>query len=61
MTTIIGQAYESLESGDALSIPRLRQQKSLLSEKLDVLSKLDDEMIEMVAEEELDHELNRQT
>ena len=59
MTRIIGQAYESLESGDALSVPRLRQQKSLLSEKLDVLSKLDDELIEMVAKEELDHEVEQ--
>ena len=59
MTRIIGQASESLESGDTLSVPRLRQQKSLLSEKLYVLSKLDDELIEMVAEEELDHEVEQ--
>ena len=59
VTRIIGQAYERLESGDALSVQRLRQQKSLLSEKLDVLSKLDDELIEMVAEEELDHEVEQ--
>ena len=50
MTRIIGQAYES---------PRLRQQKSLPSEKLDVISKLDDELIKMVAEEELDHEVEQ--
>ena len=56
---IIGRAYESLESGDALSVPRLRQQKLLLSEELDILSKLDDELIEMAAEEELDHEVEQ--
>ena len=59
VTRIIGQASESLESGDTLSVPRLRQQKSLLSEKLYVLSKLDDELIKMVAEEELDHEVEQ--
>ena len=37
----------------------LRIQKSLLSEKLDVLSKLDNELIEMVAKEELDHEVEQ--
>ena len=59
VTRIVGQVYESLESGDALSVPRLRQQKSLLSGKLDLLSKLDDELIEMVAEDELDHEVEQ--
>ena len=57
VTRIVGQVYESLESGDALSVPRLRQQKSLLSGKLDVLSKLDDELTKMVAEDELEHKV----
>ena len=34
-------------------------QKSLLSGKLDVLSKLDDELIEMVTEKELDYEIEQ--
>ena len=59
VTRIVGQVYESLESGDALSVPRLRQQKSLLSGKFDVLSKLDDELAKMVAEDELDHEVEQ--
>ena len=59
VTRIVGQVYESLESGDALSVPRLRQQKSLLSGKLDILSKLGDELIEMVTEDELDHEVEQ--
>ena len=59
MTRIVGQVYESLESGDALSVPRLRQQKSLLSGKLDILSKLGDELIEMVTEDELDYEVEQ--
>ena len=56
VTRIVGQVYESLESGEALNLSRLRQQKSLLSGKLDVLLKLDDELIEMVAE---DNEVER--
>ena len=59
VTRIVSQVYESLESGEALNLPRLRQQKSQLSGKLDVLSKLDDELIEMVAEDELDAEVEQ--
>ena len=59
VTRIVSQVYESLESGEALNLPRLRQQKSQLSGKLDVLSKLDDELIEMVAEDELDTEVEQ--
>ena len=59
VTRIISQVYESLESGEALNLPRLRQQKLQLSGKLDVLSKLDDELIEMVAEDELDVEVEQ--
>ena len=58
-TRIISQVYESLESREALNLPRLRQQKLQLSGKLDVLSKLDDELIEMVAEDELDVEVEQ--
>ena len=59
VTRIVSQVYENLESGEALNLPRLRQQKSLLSGKLDVLSRLDDELIEMVAEDELDNEVEQ--
>ena len=59
VTRIISQVYESLESGEALNLPRLRQQKLQLSGKLDVLLKLDDELIEMVAEDELDVEVEQ--
>lgn len=58
-TRIIGQVYENLESRDGINVPKLRQQKLLLSGKLDVLSKLDDELIEMVAEDELDSEVEQ--
>ena len=59
VTRIVYQVYKSLESGGALSVPRLRQQKSLLPWKLDVLSKLDEELIEIGAEDELDHEVEQ--
>jgi hypothetical protein len=59
VTRIVCQVYESLESGEALNLPRLRKQKSQLSGKLDVLSKLDDELIKMVAEDELDAEVEQ--
>ena len=59
VTRIVGQVYEGLESGETLNLPRLRQQRSQLSGKLDVLSKLDDELIEMVAEDELGTEVEQ--
>ena len=55
----ISQVYEGLESGDARSVPSLRQQKLLLSGKLDLLLRLDDELIEMVVKNELDHEVEQ--
>ena len=59
VTRIVGQVYESLECEEALNLPKLRQQKLLLAEKLNVLSKLDDELIEMVGEDELDSEVEQ--
>ena len=62
MTRIIGQIYETLEYGEALNLPRLRQQKSLLFGKLDALTYLDDELLEMVVKGKLDNEIaNRST
>ena len=60
VTRMVGQVYESLESGEALNVPRLRQQKSLLSGELAVLLKLDDaNSSEMVATDELDNEIEQ--
>ncbi len=56
VTRIIAQVDDTLESTD---LSRLRQYKMSLSEKLEVLSKLDDELIEMVDEEELDNEVEQ--
>ena len=59
VTRILTQVYESLDSTEELNSTRLRQQKQSLSGKLDVLSKLDEELIELVPEEELDNEVDQ--
>ena len=59
VTRIIGQVYEQLESEGPLNLPRLRQRKILLAEKRDILSKLDDELIEMVDEDDLEDKVEQ--
>lgn len=59
VTRIIGQVAENLESPDGPNLSRLRQHKISLSEKMEVLSKLDNELIEIVEEEELDNEVEQ--
>lgn len=58
-TRIMGQTYENLGSGEGPNLSRLRQQKVSLTEKLELLSKLDDELIEVVTEEELEAEVEQ--
>ena len=48
ITKIVSKVYDNLESSDGPSLSRLRQQKLLLYGKLEVLTKLDDELIELV-------------
>ena len=59
ITRIIGQVYENLESRDGPNLPRLKQHKVSLSGKLEVLSKLDYELIELVGVEDLDSEVEQ--
>ena len=59
VTRIVDQVYEVLQADDSFNIPRLKQQRMTLSGKLDVLSKLDDELIESIDEEELDEEVEQ--
>ena len=59
VTKIIKQVYECLESLDDTSSSRLRQQKTLLSEKERVLSALDEEIMNLVSDEELDTEVEQ--
>ena len=59
VTRIVDQVYEVLRAEDGLSVPKLKQQKLTLSGKLDVLSKLDDELIELIHEEEMDEEVEQ--
>ena len=58
VTRILTQVYELLDSTEELNSMRLRQWKQPLSGKLDVLSKLDKELIELVPEE-LDNEVDQ--
>ena len=59
VTRILTQIYESLESTEQPNLARLRQQKQSLSGKLETLSKLDDELTELVDEDELDNEISQ--
>jgi len=54
VTRIIGQVEEAIASADTCRLKQLRQS---LSDKSSVLSKLDDELIELVEEEELEETL----
>ena len=56
VTRLLGQLDEALESAD---VRRLRQLKQSLIDKLDILSKLDDELIQLVEEEQLDTEVEQ--
>ena len=61
VTRITGKVSEALESDEPPDLVhvRLSQYKVALSEKLDVLSKLDNELLEMVEEDDLDHEVEQ--
>ena len=56
VTRIIGQVEEALESADARRLKQLRQS---LTDKSAILSKLDDELIEIVEEEQLESEVEQ--
>ena len=56
VTRLLGQLDEALESAD---VRRLRQLKQSLIDKLDILSKLDDKLIQLVEEEQLDTEVEQ--
>ena len=56
VTRIISQVEEAIASAD---VCRLKQLRRSLSDKLSVLSKLDDELIKLVKEEELEAEVEQ--
>jgi hypothetical protein len=56
VTRLLGQVDETVASAD---VCRLKQLKQSLNGKLDVLSKLDDDLIELVDEEHLDAEVEQ--
>lgn len=56
VTRLLGQLDEALELAD---VRRLKQLKQSLIDKLDILLKLDDELIQSVEEEQLDAEVEQ--
>ena len=54
-----GQVDKTLESADTHDVRRLKQLKQSLVSKLDILSKTDDELIELVNEQQLDAEVEQ--
>ena len=56
VTRLIGQVDEAIDSKD---VRRMRQLKQSLTDKSNVLAKLDDELIELVGEEELETEVEQ--
>ena len=59
VTRIIGQVKENLETVDGPNLAKLRQQKLSLSGKVGVLCKLDEELLDMIKEDELEHEVEQ--
>ena len=58
---IISQIYETMESTDEVEtiITKLKQYKLALQEKLEVFKQLDDEILQLVDDEEVDHEIEQ--
>ena len=57
-TRLVGQLKDNLEQEDGPDIPRLRQQRVSLTTKLDILVKLDDEILDMTVEDEIEQEID---
>ena len=58
-TKIIERVNESLRLPEGPNIPKLTLYRSALSEKLELLMKLDSELIDLVADDELEHEVEQ--
>ena len=56
VTRLLGQIDETISASD---LPRLKQLKQALNGKIEVLSKLDDELIELVEEDQLEAEVEQ--
>ena len=58
MTRLIGQLKDNLEEENGPNVLKLRQQRSLLSTKLEILSKLDEEILELTPEDDIEQEID---
>ena len=58
MTKLIGQLKDNLEEENGPNVPKLRQQRSLLSAKLEILSKLDEDILELTPEDDIEQEID---
>ena len=59
VTRLLTQVHESIESDEGPNISKLKQQRETLSTKLEVLLKLDEELIGLVEEDDLDDEVGQ--
>ena len=59
VTRMIGQARETLEESEGFEIAKLTQKKDALAAKVELLRKLDEEIVEVVHEDELESEIER--
>ena len=58
MTRLIGQLMDNLEEEKGPNMLKLRQQRSLVSAKFDILSKQDEEILEMTPEDDIEQEID---
>ena len=56
MTGLIGQIKDNLEDENSPNVPKLRQEKSLLS--LEILSKIDEEIFKLTPEDDIEQEID---
>ena len=57
VTKSMDKYYEAIEAKEKPTLSKLKQLKSSLSGKIEILTKLDDELIDLVAEDDLDKEV----
>ena len=58
LTRLIGQLKDNLEEEHSHNVLNLRQQTSLLSAKLEILSKIDAEILELTPEDDIEQEID---
>ena len=57
MKSLIGQLKDNLEEENGPNVQKQRQQRSLLSTKLEILSKLDEEILGLTPEDNMEQEI----